>query len=189
VSGVQTFVVSRPKEFYYAETTTPVNIATNPVPSAWDFGPDVSYEDLEYTNTTGATKNFIVRVSFDTYTVAQENRQAIENIVDGGIIKTVGGVDTVQYFSKSDIDISGYIFDGPNVGDIVVRISTPPDNLLAENTNPVEFRFSNATYNHNSSFFKYVTLQDGESVSLKFRAKDASSPGWVRKAQIIVEEK
>lgn len=189
VSGVPTFTVSRPKEFFYQEAVEAVNISTNPVPATWDFGPAASYENLEYTNTTTDIKNYIVRVSYDTYTVGQNNRVSIENSVNGAIIKTVSGVDTVEYWNNSEIDLSGYIFDGPNSGDIVVRISTPPDVLLTENASPVEFRFSNAVYNTNASFFKPVTLQPGEKVSLKFRTKDALSPAWVRKAQIIVEER
>ena len=189
-SGVQTFYISRPKQFFYAEALDPVNIATNPSPSVWDFGPTIQYQALSYTNTTTTTKNYIVRVSFDTFIVdTLSNKNRIGNVVDAAIIKTVSGVDTVEYFNKADTNLTVYIFDGVNSGDTISIADLPPNVVLAENAKQVEVRFLIARLDKNSSFFKPVILQPGETVSLKFKTKISPEPAWVSKAQIIVEER
>jgi len=156
-----------------------------PNPAVYHFPP--GYEVLTYTNNTGETKPFIVHGSWDTL-LTDPNSFDIENWVDGAIVKTVAAVDSVEYESLSLIDVSVSLFDGAGVGD-TINIASAPDTVdTAPGGNPTEVRFASASIPKNSSIFKKVFLNDGESISLKFKTKDASSNSRLRKAQLFVNE-
>lgn len=177
------------KEFFYDDNVENVNIQTVPTPSVYSF-PSVGYSTLTYTNPSLVAKNYKVWVSYDTVTLPSTvNSSNISNWVDGAIIKTVGFIDTVMYQNLSRPLLSGSLLDGANTNDIVNRSSIAPDQVLTTAGNTVEFRFLSGQLTFNSSFFYYITLNPGETVSLKFKTKDITSPGWLLQAQMMVEER
>lgn len=176
------------KEFFYDDNVESVNIQTIPTPSVYSF-PTVGYSSLTYTNSGLTPKNYKVWVSYDTVSLPTSvNNSNISNWVDGAIIKTVGVIDTVMYQNFARPLLSGSLLDGPNANDIVNRASIAPDQVLTTAGNTVEFRFLSGQLTFNSSFFYYITLNAGETVSLKFKTKDITSPAWLIQAQMMVEQ-
>lgn len=189
VGNTTTYTVNATaKEFFYDDNVQTVSLNSVPTPSVYSF-PNVNYSALTYTNPSLVTKNYKVWVSYDTITApATANSSNITNWVDGAIIKTVGAIDTVMYQSLGRTLLSGSLMDGPAVGDTVNRASTAPDQVLTTAGNTVEFRFLNGQIPSSTSFFYYITLNAGETVSLKFKTKDVTSPSVLTQAQIMVEE-
>jgi hypothetical protein len=189
VGNTTTYTVNASaKEFFYDDHVQSINLNTVATPSVYSF-PNVSYSALTYTNPSLVTKNYKVWVSYNSITVPlSANSSNIGNWVDGAIIKTVGAIDTVMFQSLGQTFLSGSLMDGPNVGDVVNRASIAPDQVLTTAANTVEFRFLNGQIPSNVSFFYYITLNAGETVSLKFKTKDATSPAWLTQAQIMVEQ-
>lgn len=189
VGNTTTYTVNATaKQFYYHDNVETINIQASSTPSVYSF-PSSGYSALTYTNSTGSTKNYKVHVSYDTITMpATANSSNISNWVDGAIIKTVSSIDTIMYQSFGRIILSGSLMDGTAAGDVVNRSSTAPDQVLTTAGNTVEFRFIQGQLPANTAFFYYITLNAGEKVSLKFKTKDVTSPAWLLKAQIMVEE-
>lgn len=189
VGNTTTYTVNATaKEFFYDDNVQTVSLNSVPTPSVYSF-PNVNYSALTYTNPSLVTKNYKVWVSYDTITApATANSSNITNWVDGAIIKTVGVIDTVMYQSLGRTLLSGSLMDGPAVGDTVTRASVAPDQVLTTAGNTVEFRFLNGQIPSSTSFFYYITLNAGETVSLKFKTKDVTSPSVLTQAQIMVEE-
>ena len=84
--------------------------------------------------------------------------------------------------------LSGSLMDGLTVSDTVNRSSLAPNQVLTTAGATVEFRFLNGQIPSNTSFFYYITLNAGETVSLKFKTKDVTSNAWLTQAQMMVEE-
>jgi hypothetical protein len=189
VGNTTTYTVNATaKEFFYDDNVQTVNLNAGATPSIYSF-PNVNYSALSYTNPGGAAKNYKVWVSYDTVTLpTSANSSNIANWVDGAIIKTVGFIDTPVYQNFGRPLLSGSLMDGANVGDIVNRSSIAPDQVLTTAGNTVEFRFLNGQLPFNVSFFYYITLNAGETVSLKFKTKDATSAAWLLQAQMMVEQ-
>jgi hypothetical protein len=190
IAGVTTYTISRPKELFYQEALGLVNVLLDPVPDPTVYHFPVGYSALEYINTTGATKTFTVHVSYIgtigiTNTV---NSADFLTMLDGGIITTAFAVDTVEYESfGARVNMSGYLFDGPTVVDIV-DAGTTETVVTTPGTLPVEFRFLEGNATRHVSFFKIVTLNNGESVSLKFKTANAGDNAFIAQAQILVQE-
>jgi hypothetical protein len=189
VGNTTTYTVNASaKEFFYDDNVQTVSLNSLPTPSVYSF-PNVNYSALTYTNPSLVTKNYKVWVSYDTITApATANSSNITNWVDGAIIKTVGAIDTIMYQSLGRTLLSGSLMDGPNTGDTVNRSSIAPDQVLTTAGNTVEFRFLNGQIPSSTSFFYYITLNAGETVSLKFKTKDVTSPSVLTQAQMMVEE-
>ena len=190
VAGVTTYAISRPKQNFFNQVVGWADVQFDPGPATYHF--PLGYSGLTYTNATGATKTFAVHVSYDTSLTgpgtALNNNINLINWLDGAIIKTVVGVDTVQYESFAGrLDISGSLFNGILATDIVNLTSTETV-VTTPGVDPVEFRFLNGEIQRNIAFFSMVTLNNGESVSLKFKAKDALTPALLGRAQILVTE-
>lgn len=169
---------------FYAEFSNQISVSTG-LPDPAVYHHPTGYGVLTYTNSTGLTKDFIVHGSFDTITTAT-NADDYTSWVDGAIIKTVAAVDTVQWEHIGDSFVSASLLDGLLVTDLI-NISTA-NKLLSVNTDPVEFRFVTIRMPKNVSFFKKVTLNDGETVSLKFKTKSVATPSLLDKAQFFVLE-
>lgn len=189
VGNTTTYTVNATaKEFFYDDNVQTINLNTVATPSVYSF-PNVNYSALTYTNPSLTTNTYKVWVSYDTITLpASANNSNIANWVDGAIIKTVGVIDTVMYQSLGRTLLSGSLMDGPNVGDTVNRTSIAPDQVLTTAGNTVEFRFLNGQIPSSTSFFYYITLNPGETVSLKFKTKDVTSAAWLTQAQMMVEQ-
>lgn len=175
------------KELQYYENIEPVQVSAGPTPSVYAF-PTAGYSALSYTNTTGSAKTYKVHGSYDTNMASiTANSSDFSNWVDGAIIKTVASVDTIQWQSSGNLKINGFLFWGPNGGDVIG--SGTPTHLLPDNQGSnVNFRFLTATLPRNVAFFKLITLNPGESVSLKFKTKDGATPSVLLAAQLLVEE-
>jgi hypothetical protein len=189
VAGVTTYTISRPKENFYQQAIGPVNVDNDPVPDTSVFHFPIGYSGLEYINTTGVTKTFTVHASFDTeITTTQINSAILENLLSGAIITTAFAVDTIEWESIGARSIfEGHLFDGASVFD-VVDSGTTETVVTTPGVLPVEFRFSRISASKNVSIFKIVTLNNGESVSLKFRTLQAGTDAFIAQAQILVQE-
>jgi hypothetical protein len=185
VGAMTTFDIGRtPKINYYAEATTALQLSSDPGYVDLTYFVPAAYAGLTYTNTSGVTKDYFVRVSYDTnlQNIAS-NSSDLSNQVDGALFKN--GV-TSLYQSAGSFFLSAHLFDGPLSGD-VIDIGTAEQVLTAPSSNPVEFRFLNTNFPRNVSFFKKVTLNNGESVDLRFRSKGLNA-GYLLQAQFYVEE-
>lgn len=189
VAGVTTYTISRPKEIFYQQAIGIVNVDTDPVPDTSVFHFPVGYNALSYTNTTGSTKTFTVHASFDTELLtAQINSALLENLLSGAIITTAFAVDTIEWESIGARSVfEGHLFDGASVFD-VVDSGTAETVVTTPGVLPVEFRFAQISASKNVSIFKIVTLNNGESVSLKFRTLTPGIDAYLAQAQILVQE-
>lgn len=169
---------------FYAEFSNQISVSTG-LPDPTVYHHPVGYGVLTYTNSTGSTKDFIVHGSFDTVTSASNNDD-FSNWVDGAIIKTVSAIDSVMWEHLGDIDARGSLYDGATSSDSINIATT--NKLLSADLSPVEFRFGSVKIPKNVSFFKKVTLNDGETISLKFKTKDSGADSLLNKAQIFVLE-
>jgi len=139
------------KVIEYYQSTTSVLVSSSPTPSVYNF-PAPSYQTLKYTNTDTSFKLFKVHGSYETIPVPFSiNGQAIENWVDGAIVKTVSGVDTVLYESLGTTALSGFLLDGSTVNNVISIATT--DKVLTVAGDPVEFRFLNGSLPRNVSVF------------------------------------
>jgi hypothetical protein len=191
VAGVTTYTVSRPKLNFYQEAVGTVNVLTDPVPDPTIYHFPVGYNGLTYTNSSGATKTFVVHASYTgdlpTGTSILNNAE-FSTLLDGAIITTSFAVDTIQYESfAARTSFAGHLFDGATAVDIV-DIGSAEQVLTTPGGNPVEFRFLIGNATKNVAFFKIVTLANGESVSLKFKTASPGENAYLTQAQLLVTE-
>lgn len=175
------------KESFYQETISTVEVADMAVPTVYGF--PLGYNNLTYTNNSGQPKVYMVHASWDAGR-SSENTSTYYNVVDGAIIKTVGVVDTIEYEHLGEQYLEASMFDGPNLGDQINIGNGDPEKLLTSpGGNPTEWRWFFARINQNKNIFKLLTLNDGETVSLKFKTfESASVPSQLYKAQLMVIE-
>jgi hypothetical protein len=186
VAGVTTYTVSKASEDKsYNVVVSTVDLTLSGTPTLYHF--PAGYNTLTHTNTTGITQTYEVHVSFDSG-VTLTNEALVDNWIDGAIIKTVLGVDSTIHESISGqalLDVS--LFDGAAVGDVINIASAPDTVVTTPGANPVETRFVSAKLINNSSFFAVVNLNDGESVSLKFKTDASANNALLNRAQLLVK--
>ena len=190
VAGVTTYTISRPKEIFYQEASGLVNVLTDPVADPTIYHFPLGYNTLEYTNTTGVTKSFTVHASYEAVNglTPLVNSDSYSNFLDGAIVTTAFAVDTIQYSSTGGrTQVQGSLFDGPLTGDLV-NAGTTETVVTTPGALPVEFRFLYGDGYKNVSIFRLVTLNNGESVSVKFRTAVAGENAYILQAQILVQE-
>jgi hypothetical protein len=188
VGNTTTYTVSTiAKDIAYFQNVQTVAINTVPEPNVYNF-PSVGYATLTYTNNTSSTKVYKVYGSYDSnFSTVSPNNTSLENWVDGAIIKTVSLSDTVLWQSLGTTVLSGFLFWGPSSSQ-TIGSGTPTHLLIDDQGSNVQFRFLNGSMPRNVSFFQLVTLNAGETVSLKFKTKDGSSAANLLAAQFMVEE-
>lgn len=181
IGSIQTFTISRPKEFFENEVVLNANVDDG----TFVYHYPVGYTGLYYTNATSLAKNYKVFVHYDTSTNLQSNVPSNGNWVDGAIIKTIGMTDAVLSESLGQTTISVNLYNGLSGGDVVNLTTTDfvEDNL----GNHVETRLTVVNLPRNVSFFKTVNLNPGETVSLQFKAKPGE-PATLLRAGFMVEE-
>lgn len=170
---------------YYAEATTPIQLSSDPGYVDSTYFQPTGYTGLSYTNTSGVSKDFFVRVSYDSdFFVTAPNEAEIRNVVDGGLFKN--GVVQL-YSSAGETRLVGSMVDS---GGNPVNLTSAETLQTVPSTNDTEFQFLTARLPRNVSFFKKVTLANGESVELKFRSKGTppSLVGYLLQAQFYIEE-
>lgn len=185
-----TYTISRPKINFYQEANGIVNVTTDPVPDPTVYHFPIGYNALTYTNTSGVTKMFAVHVSYlsiiNPFSILDTEK--FYNLVNGAIVTTAFAVDTVEYASIGGrTQVLASLYDGPSNAD-VVNMGTPETVVTTPSLNPVEFRFSLVDMPKQVAFFKMVTLNNGESVSLKFKTDDPARDAYIQQAQILVQE-
>jgi hypothetical protein len=186
VGTLTTFDIGRaPILNYYAEALTPIQLSSDPGYVDSTYFQPTGYTGLSYTNTSGVSKDFFVRVSYDSdFFVTAPNEAEIRNIVDGGLFKN--GVVQL-YSSAGETRLVGSMVDS---GGNPVNLTSAETLQTVPSTNDTEFQFLTARLPRNVSFFKKVTLANGESVELKFRSKGTppSLVGYLLQAQFYIEE-
>jgi hypothetical protein len=188
-NNTTTYTVSTiPKKYFYREFVSDIDIvhgAELPGPDSYFF--PTGYQNLTYQNTSGSDMVVEVHVSYETnIPTSVEVGNRLENWVDGAIVKTdTMSNDTVEYESLGLTDVEGYLYD--TVDENIITGTTSEKVLTDVSSNPVKFKFTNITLPKNVSFFKVLTLQDEETVSLKFKSKPGSI-GRLLKGQILVKE-
>jgi len=193
IGGIQTFTVSRPKEFSYDDVALSTDISIDPGFVSLQYFSPVGYSGLSYTNTSVVAKTYKVHASYEhSVGLFAGNRPSFASWVDAALVKTVAMVNTVEYESLGQLNISGFLFYGPNASDII-GTGTPTHELFDNQGSSVEFRFTAVQTPLRGSFFKFLTLNPNETVTLMFRAKSPTNIGQpaaslLNKAQIMVEE-
>lgn len=172
------------KEIYYHDHVETITLSTDPNFVNLTYFSPSTYPGFTYTNTSGVTKQYKVHASY-CHDINDANLIQSSNWVDAAIIKTVLAVDTILYQNPSLYNIRGALYDGPLNSDIINSGST---NYVETNLGAhVEFRFGLNVIPANSSLFYLVTLNNNETVSLKFKTKSAED-SYLNRAQIMVEE-
>jgi hypothetical protein len=189
VGNDTTYTVGRtPKINYYSEAIAPIQLSSDVGYVSNTYFQPVPYASLAYTNTSGSTKDFLVRVSYDSniYNIPVINDNYFKNHVDGALFKN--GI-TLLYESAGVTALEGSLYNGPLASDIV-NIGTAEQVLTSPSNDPVEFRFNLPLFPRNVSFFKKVSLANGETVELKFKSFGAvgNTEGYLLQAQFYVEE-
>jgi hypothetical protein len=170
---------------FYDDNISEIEVSSGlPDPTIYHF--PTGYGVLTYTNTSGVPKDFIVHASYDCK-VAPDNVNFLYNVVHGAIIKTVLAVDSVEYENTEQVNVVGSLMNGPGVGDFVNR-NPATDDVETTVGDPVEFRYQIVDAPYNVAFFKKVTLENGESVSLKFKSPEPGIPSTLLQAQMFVLE-
>jgi len=170
----------------YTENEEDIEVKDMASPDVYGF-PGTTYNLLTYTNNTGATKPFIVHVSYDKFPEFTNENKGF-NWVDGAIITNNGGGDVVVKENTDKMNLTVNIFDGVNSIDVVdIGVSTEKVQTTPGGNN-VEARFLDVDVPMNVSFFAKVFLDDGESVSLKFKTKDNATDSRLVRAQMFVNE-
>lgn len=174
------------KDYFYEKNIETIETRDFATPTDWNF-PSLGYGSLNFTNSSGITKQYLVNVSYD-YTVSKNLSQDVAGSLSGAIISNSSGIDTVEYSNESDTVKSGFIYFGSGGSDFV-DIATTAKKVNTTDSLPVEFRFGSFLEKYNKSFFSLINLQAGDSVSLKFKCKNSGDAGtFLNKAQIFVKE-
>ena len=164
-----------------------------PITNATFYHP-TGYEILSWTNTTGAQIILMVnaiaqsRLFIDALTIKSDD---FSNDVEMGIIKTVLAVDSYTYTHHMEIDLRGGMFDtvsAPPVASDPLKILSPsaPRQITTDQGNPTEFRFAQVLFSQAGVCMKKVILNNGETVSVKFRSKGSGS--ILKSAQLFLQQ-
>ena len=181
------------KEFLYQEVIENNDISVDPGFVSLQYFSPVGYSGLSYTNTSVVAKTYKVHASYEhSVGLFAGNRLSFASWVDAALVKTVAMVNTVEYESLGQLNISGFLFYGPNASDII-GTGTPTHELFDNQGSSVDFRFNAVQTPLRGSFFKFLTLNPNETVTLMFRAKNPTNIGQpaaslLNKAQIMIEE-
>lgn len=182
ISGVTTFTVGRPKQFFYDDVALPIELEQDGNFSSNQYFVPVPYASLTFTNTSAVTKTYKMHVSYQhKIQNADSNISDFSDQVDCALVKT-GGI--YLYENLSTFDLSGFLFWGTGAGE-TIGSGIPPHELLDDQGDPVRFRFLNTVIPLQHSFFYSGTLAAGETVAVKFKTK---SGGFLEKAQFMIEE-
>ena len=121
-------------------------------------------------------------------TLSENNVQQLSNEVDGALILTVGGVDSVLWESKGRVILRSSLYDGVTTLDSINILSTPDTVQTVPNNNKVEVRYGLGLIDSNASIMSKLTLQVNETVSLKFKTKTLGDISVLTKAQFFLQE-
>ena len=189
IGNVQTFTIGRPKEFFYIDSALQTDISLDPSFVSLQYFSPIGYTTLTYTNSSSVMKTYKTHVSYEHAIPTDANNPGLISWVDAALIKT-GGV--ILYEKLGRCNLSGFLFWGPAINN-TIGSGAPIHNLIDNQGSNVQFRFLNSSIPLTTSFFFPVTLLPGQSVTLKFRTKNATAPGGLaegllKNAQMMIEE-
>lgn len=144
------------------------------------------YEILSWTNTTGSPIILHVMANYNTR-LEYNNTNELKNEVDGAIIQTILGVDTVLWESLGTKFLTHSLYGGPTASDFV-NTSTAETVQTVPTSNLVDVRFGSAKLDDNISIMKKLTLQNNETISLKFKTKALGDRSTLLKAQFFLQQ-
>ena len=117
-----------------------------------------------------------------------ESNLGINPQVDGALIKTVSGVDTILWENIGPVFFAISLFDGPSGSDTINTSTTAESVQTVPSANKVDVRFRSVDLAQNVSIMKKVILGVNETVSLKFKTKTLGDPSLLKKAQFFLQE-
>lgn len=168
VGGLTTFTVETAPVAagvnQYLNATGAVDIKTSPSPTLYHF--PAGYGTLSYLNITGSAIEIEVHASFDSGKADVASSDTYSDWVDGAIVTTSGGADTVEYETYGGrsvifIELAGGGAAGDNIQVNMIK---------------------------NSAIFWRGTLPAGDSVSLKFKTDATAATGFLNRAQLYIKE-
>jgi len=188
VGAMTTFEIGRPaKVYYYDAVTSTIDLTVQPGFVSMTYFIPPAYAGLAYTNTTGATKDFLVRVSYDTKsefdTVSGYPQPTISNWVDGAITKNGS---TVLYESLGYSRFGVALIDSTT--NTVINSVTTETVVTTPSGHAVDVSIEDfSIVPRNTSFFTVVSLLNGESVQLQFKGRSGDTATLLQ-AQFFIEE-
>jgi len=168
----------------YAENIESVDLGLLPGPYDVYMFPSVGYQTLSYTNNTGADLVVFAQATWDAQSTTLLQNE-VNLWVDGAIIRTTNSIDTIEWQHEGPFALIGLLMD--NTG-LPVNQTTTETVITTPNNRPVEFQFTTGLIPENISIFKKLTLADGETVSLKFKTKNAGAGMVLEQAQFFVQQ-
>ena len=150
------------------------------------------YEILSWTNNTGGTIAVAVWANAQARVdLSPDESDDFSLDVEMSIVKTVGVIDSWSIISQMQLDLRVGQFDAlpnPPIAGTPLKITSPvaPRQVTTDEGNPTEVRFGQAVFAKNGSLVKKVTLNDGETVSVKFKSKGSVS--ILQWAQMLLQQ-
>ena len=109
IQGIQGVPGSGVAKFnFYEEVVSQVNVGDTGI--TYHFPP--GYQILSYTNTTPAPITILVTGGYNVR-LSDNNSNKIANKVDGALIKTISGVDTILWEDIGNAFMATSLYDGP----------------------------------------------------------------------------
>ena len=184
IQGIQGVPGSGVAKFnFYEEVVSQVNVGDTG--DTYHFPP--GYQILSYTNTTLAPITILVTGSYNVI-LDENNSDDVSSKVDGALIKTVSGVDTILWENIGPVFFAISLFDGPSGSDTINTSTTAESVQTVPSANKVDVRFRSVDLAQNVSIMKKVILGVNETVSLKFKTKTLGDPSLLKKAQFFLQE-
>jgi hypothetical protein len=188
IGGIQTFTVSRPKEFFYDQIALTIDLGADPSFASMQYFSPIGYSTLTYTNPSAVTKTYKIHASYEYAVPSAGNTFSFGTWVDAALVKNT----TILYEKLGRPSLSGFLYWGP-LPNNVLGTGSPIHNLVDDQESDVRFRFLKTDLSLTTSFFFPETLLAGETVTLMFRTKNATNPSSppeaiLKNAQIMVEE-
>lgn len=186
VGNDTTYTVARtPKINFYNEVISSVDLPSDPGFIDLTYFSPVGYNVLTFTNTSGVTKDFMAQVSVDSQLF--ENTGApnlhLSAWVDTALILNPG---VTLYESRWRPNLEYLLWD--TVTNLPVDGISAQTVITTPGGNPITSGIGDkALIPNNASFFKKVTLNAGQTITVMFKGKTGIS-GNLLKAQLFVQE-
>jgi len=188
--GDQTvFTIGRPKELFHDYISSQLDISVDPAWTSLTYFQPTGYTTLNYTNPSSETKKYKVFGTYQHEIIQSSNKTQVGSWVDAAIVKT-GGVIIEQAYGI--YSMRSNLFWG-TAGNESIGSGTPVHNLIDDQGSVLDLRMQSIQFTPGKTIVQVVTLDPGETVSLMFRTKDATTVGeppaaWLVSGSLLVEE-
>jgi hypothetical protein len=174
-----------PKINFYDEVVSSIDLPSDPGFIDLTYFSPTGYNVLQFINTSGSTKDYIVNVSADMefFQSLSAPDDDIASHVDTGLILSPG---TILYESEWRPKLEYRLWD--TVTNSIITGTTVEKVLTTAGLNPVTTGIGNGVLiPGNVAFFKKITLTAGQIITVMFKGK-LGVPGNLLKAQLFVQE-